>query len=436
MLLAAGIGGAVLLLQPRLGLLALVAAALVVPLEFGTGTEVSLNLATLLIPTLSGIWLLDAVRRRDLRLARSRTTAPLFLFLLAGLISLLIGNVLWDPAVPRSDSFILVQLAQWAIFAFSALVYWLAGNLLKEEAWLHRLLFSFLALAGGLAILFVLPVGAGLVSRVVTIVFIRAPFWLLLMALAGGQLLFNKQLSSNWRLFLLLVLAAVIFYSFDLQQEAASNWVGVVAVGGVLIWLRWPRLRWPIIAFVAAGFALGVLIPSVYQFAGGDAEWNLSGASRLGLIERVIQLTMRNPITGLGPAAYRPYGLMQPLVYGRTYWVEPRLNSHNNYVDLFSQTGLVGLGLFLWFMIELAVLGWRLHRRHKEGFVAGYVNAMLAAWVGIMAIMMLADWFLPFVYNIGFGGFQASVLVWLFLGGLMAIENLPVVAPDKNTVSA
>ncbi|MCA9989204.1 MAG: hypothetical protein KDE59_33090, partial [Anaerolineales bacterium] len=47
----------------------------------------------------------------------------------------------------------------------------------------------------------------------------------------------------------------------------------------------------------------------------------------------------------------------------------------------------------------------------------------LATWAGIMVVMLLLDWFLPFVYNVGFPGFQASVLVWLFLGGLVAIEN-------------
>ena len=40
-----------------------------------------------------------------------------------------------------------------------------------------------------------------------------------------------------------------------------------------------------------------------------------SGGSRLVLIERVFDVTMRNPITGLGPAAYRPYANMKPLRY-------------------------------------------------------------------------------------------------------------------------
>jgi CHASE2 domain-containing sensor protein len=74
-------------------------------------------------------------------------------------------------------------------------------------------------------------------------------------------------------------------------------------------------------------------------------------------------------------------------------------------------------------MAEVAWLAWRLRRRLQGDFVAGYVNGMLAAWAGVMVVMLLLDWFLPFVYNVGFLGFQASVLVWLFLGGLVVLEN-------------
>ena len=132
---------------------------------------------------------------------------------------------------------------------------------------------------------------------------------------------------------------------------------------------------------------------------------------------------MRNPITGLAPASYRPYAGAKPLQYYRALWWNPQINSHNNYVDLFSHTGLLGLGLFLWFAVELGILGWRLTDRHAAGFTGGYVSGMTAAWVGSLVIMMFADWILPFVYNIGFPGFQASLLVWLFLGGLVAIDN-------------
>jgi len=422
-LIAGSIGGVVLLARPALGLPALVLAALVVPLEFGTGTEVRLNPVTLLIPAVAALWLLDRVRRRELRFVPSPVNRPLLLFLGANLLSLLIGRATWDPLVPVKDNFLLVQLAQWAIFAFSALAFWLTANLATDEDVLHRLTRAFL-LVGGLVAIAVAVLGIGaVVGRFATIAAIRAPFWILLTGLAGGQLLFERQTSLPWRGFLVAVLLAVVVYAFRLQQEAVSNWVGVTAVVGALIWLRWPRWRWPIVAIIAVLIALGILFPSIYQFAGGDAEWQGSGGSRLALIERVVGVTLRNPLTGLGPAAYRPYANMAPLQYGRAYWTNPAINSHNNYVDLFAHGGLLGLGLFLWFMAEVAWLAWRLRRRLQGGFVAGYVNGMLAAWAGIVMVMLLLDWFLPFVYNVGFPGFQASLLVWLFLGGLVVLEN-------------
>jgi hypothetical protein len=423
-LLVIGAGGAVLLATPVLGLPLAVLAALVVPLEIGTGTEVKLNAAALLIPALVVIWLLSAIRRREMRFAPSRTNLPLALFLGANLLSLLIGRALWDPQVPVRGNFILVQLAQWAIFAFSALAFWLTANLVRDRRWLWRLTTTFLLVGGGLAILRSLPGAGGLAGRFTTIAFIRAPFWVLLTALAAGQLLFNRGLSLPWRAFIAATLGATLYYAFVAQQEAASNWVGLAAVLGILVWLRFPRWRWGIAGLLVILLALGLLGPSIYQFAGGDAEWNLSGSSRLTLIERVLEVTMRNPVTGLGPAAYRPYADMKPLMYQRAYWVEPKINSHNNYVDLFAHGGIVGLLLFFWFAWEVARLGLALRKHFRDDFAAGYINGMLAAGAGALVIMALADWILPFVYNIGFPGFQASVLVWLFMGGLVALEQI------------
>lgn len=421
MLLVVLAGGAALLRERRLGLAALILAALVVPLEFGTGTAVTLNPATLLVPALLVLWLLDSALRNGLRLVPSRANLPMVLFLLAGLLSLLVGNALWDPSVPRSSNFLWVQLAQWAIFAFAAGAFWLMANWARDETWLRRLTFLFLAVGGGLATLRLLPGFAGLVTPLTTITFFRAPFWMLLAALAGGQLLFNRELSGAWRLFLAAVLLAVLAYSFLDQQDATSNWVSVSAVGGILFWLRFPRWRRTLIVLVVLLVASGVLFPSLYEFAGGDEAWASTGGSRLVLIGRVVEVTLRNPITGLGPASYRPYANARPLSYMAATWTNPLISSHNNYVDLFAHTGLVGLGLFLWFMGELGWASWQLCGRLRSGFAGGYAAGMLAAWAGALVLMMFADWILPFVYNIGFPGFQASLLVWLFLGGITSL---------------
>jgi len=423
-LIIAACGAVILLIQPRLGLLAIIAAAMVFPLEFGTGTEVNLNAATLLVPALMAVWILAMAVRRRVRLAPGAANRPLLLFLGASLLSLLIGIATWDPMVPRSSNFTLVQLAQWGIFVLSAGAFWLTANLATEEKWLRRMTWALLVIGGTLAIGGQLPGLSRLTDKVTTIAFIRPPFWVLLASLAGGQLLFNRSLRGTAKWGLAAVVLSAFVYAFVEQQEAASNWVSIGIAAALLFWLRFPRLRWPVFALVVALVVTGILFPSIYEFAGGDDEWTLSGQSRIILSGRVIEVTMRNPITGLGPAGYRPYANMTPLRYRGAYWLQPQVNSHNNYVDIFSQGGILGLALFAWFAVEIGRLGARLRKRYPSGFAGGYVSGMLATGAASLVLMIFADWILPFVYNIGFPGFQASVLVWLFMGGLVALENM------------
>jgi hypothetical protein len=413
-----------LLKKPVLGLFLVICVALLGPISIPTGTEVYLNLSALLVPTLFVIWLLIRMNRHDIRLVASPTTKPLIAFLLLVILSIFIGNVTWDPNVPHRDNFILVQFGAWAIWGFSAFAFWLVANLIKQEVWLRRLTATFLLIGGVLAIVRVLPAGSGVVDVVGTHAITRAPFWMLLTALTAGQLMFNQTLSRRWRAFLIAILLAVLVYSFvGEQQERTSNWASVATVMGVLFWLKLPKLRWLVVSVVVILAASGVLFQAIYNFAGGDAKWSESGASRGVLIGRVLEDSMRNPITGIGPAAYRWYGMTRPLGYEGAWWIQPLVNSHNNYVDLFSQTGIVGVALFLWFMIELLRVGWKLRVHYTAGFAGGYVAAMLGAWFAVMVLMALADWFLPFVYNEGFPGFQASVLIWMFFGGLLFYEG-------------
>lgn len=426
----AAVSALALLRHPRLGLLAVIVVALIVRFRIGTGTDVDLFPVALLVPALCALWLLAAMVQRRVVMPASRMHLPLVLFLVAGLLSLAIGTATWDPMVPRKDTFILVQLAQWAIFAFSAFALWLTASLADSETWLKRMTVAFLIIAGAMAVLRILPVTKPLVQTYTTGVLERAPFWLMISALTGGQLLFNRTLRPWQQLAAAALLGVALYFGFVLERATASFWIAIAVPLIVLLWLRLPRLRLLVIIVVIALLVTGALGQTLWDFAGGQAEWDESGGSRLTLIGRVVEVTMRNPITGLGPAAYRPYANMKPLLYGRAYWVAPTINSHNNYVDLFAHVGILGLVLFAWFSVEVALLGIRLRRRYTEGFAAGYVNSMLAAGASALVIMALADWILPFVYNVSFWGFQASVLVWLFLGGLVALDNLPATPQD------
>ncbi len=131
------------------------------------------------------------------------------------------------------------------------------------------------------------------------------------------------------------------------------------------------------------------------------------------------KIIMKNPIFGLGPSNYYWYTALYPIL---GYYVP--FNSHNNYIDILSQTGLVGLGTFLWFSWETGRLIWRARDRVPEGFERSFLYGCFGGLLGMVLSGMLGDWIFPFVYNNGFHGFRGSVLIWLFLGGAVALERL------------
>ncbi len=430
-LLLAGAGAAALALlaRPWLAPFAPALAAMMVRREYGTGTEVALNTATLLAPALAVVWLVRGILGRDLRRSATPADRPWVLFLLAMLLSLVIGRATWDPAVPQPGNLLLVQLGQYAIFVVAAIAYWLPGLTLRDPRDLERLTWAVLYVGGTLGFLRLLPGISQLVAPITTAVFGRPPFWVVMAGLAGGLLLFHPTLSPRRRLFLVAMIALSVYETTFHGRLSISEWAGVWIVLAMLVWLRFPRLRWPAATAIVVLVMVGLLFPVAFEFAGGQARWDESGGSRLVLIGRVVGVALRNPLTGLGPAAYRPYAGMQPLPYLNALWFHPQISSHNNYVDLFAHGGLLALGLFGWLAWRILQFGVALVRTTPAGFARAYANGIVAVWVSLLCIMLLADWVLPFVYNIGFRGFQASIVAWLFVGGLAVLPRGEEPAP-------
>jgi hypothetical protein len=122
----------------------------------------------------------------------------------------------------------------------------------------------------------------------------------------------------------------------------------------------------------------------------------------------------------LGPANYYWYTPLFPI---RGYFVS--FNSHSQYVDLVAQFGLIGVLAFLWFIFEIGRVAWRLRRSPvADGFATAYVYSAIGGFVATLAAGFFGDWLFPFFYNIGLAGFRASVLPWIFMGGLVAIAAM------------
>lgn len=404
-----------LLHRPQWGVALMLFGALLVARRLGTGTETGLNGAVLIVPVMVGVWMVRRFfRREDYSIAFSRSIPPLFVFMGVVVLSMIVGQYPWFsvPAAP-----IHVQFAQLGIFLFSGLILLIAAQYLQETAWLRRIVWIFF-LIGTLHLMVRLVPGMDGQTRglLPLVIHSGSMFWTWLVALSFGQFVLNRDLNPLARMATGGIALTAVGVTLVQTQDWVSGWFPPLVAMGVILLLRFPRtvlLSGPIIALVT----LAVFINLVTDFVTvGDNLYSLE--TRGAAIQSLLPILSANPILGLGPANYHSYTPLYPIL---GWYVN--YSSHNNYLDLIAQTGLLGLACFFWFAWAIGRTGWNLRGQAGNGFESGYVYGVLGGLVASMAAAALGDWVIPFVYNTGFEGFRTSILFWLFLGGLVALDQ-------------
>ncbi len=410
LLLIAGVGATLVFLQrPHWGLIALIPASLIVPFEIGTGSQTNLNASVLLLALLLGLWLLTMLARdRKIWLVSSTPTKPLLVFLLVCLLAFLAGQLPWFP-IPGAP--IRAQIGGLAIFILSFGAFLLVAQQVREVRWLEWMTWLFVGLGALYVLGRLIPGGARYENKIFQYGSAGSMFWTWLVALTVSQAVINRRLPVGWRLVIGGIAVATLYVAIVQSGSWKSGWIPPLIAIFTLVILLWPRLS----------ITMGVvaIFPAVSVVSRLIATDQYSFSTRVDAWRILLQVIKVNPILGLGPANYYWYTPLFPI---RGYAVQ--FNSHNQYVDILAQTGILGLLSFLWLAVALAVVGLRLRSSAPEGFPKAYVYGAIAGLAGSMVAAALGDWVLPFVYNIGFTGFRASVLAWIFLGGLVALEQI------------
>ena len=414
MLLFGGSFVLAILRWPPLGLIALVISSFVLPWEIGTGTNTGLNVTIVLLSMLIALWAADTVWRKRKTLAPiTRSEFGLIAFSIVAVIAFGVGQLPWfhlAQAAPMP-----AQLGGLAIVLLSAGAFLLVGRRVRDVSWLRRLTFTFLILGGFFVVAGFVPGLRSFVGRIYHHDSVGGLFWTWLVALAFSQAVFNRRLALHWRLGLLGLVAAAIYATLFLNRSWATGWLPALVALVVVLWAGAPRLG---LAVTLAGAALLALnIKPAIDLIMINEQYSL--LTRLEAWRIVAEIVKTSPLIGLGPANYYWYTPLFPILG----W-SIRFNSHNQYVDIVAQAGLLGLACFLWFIWEIGKEGWRLRREVPVGFSRAYVYGAIGGLAGTLVAGMLADWMLPFVYNVGLSGFRASLFPWLFLGGLMSLRRV------------
>jgi O-antigen ligase len=144
-----------------------------------------------------------------------------------------------------------------------------------------------------------------------------------------------------------------------------------------------------------------------------------SWGTRVDAWRIVLEISRSSPVFGTGFANYYWY---TPLFSIRGYHVS--FNSHSQFLDLIAQTGYLGLLGFLWLFFALGRLTWKVMGKLPDGFARAYAYGVFAGIIASMVAAFLGDWVLPFTYNVGLNGFRASILLWIFMGGVISLEQM------------
>ena len=401
-----GIGMVLTFLRwPPLGLIVTSVAGMVVPYTGPSG----LNVTVILVAMLLCLWLLDMlVRKRQIGLVPSRTVWPLLSYLVIAFISFGIGQLNWLSFALHAP--LGAQIGGLLIVVLSIGAFLLMANLVQDLGWLSRMTWAFLAFAA-LSVMgrSVLPV-LGL-SRIEFFHPMGSVFYIWLVALAFSQSAFNRDLHLGWRLALGGLVLVAFYVLFFLKFGDKSGWIPSLACIVVIVAFRSWRaglVLIPVAAITALYLTTGLVSSEEYSFSTRFDAWSI-----------MAQIIKINPVLGLGFANYYWYTPLFPI---RGYAVS--FNSHNNYVDIVAQTGIVGLVCLLLFFGRVGWLSWRLQKRAPAGFAQAYAYGALGGLAGMLVAGMMGDWVLPFFYNIGLSGFRSSMLGWLFLGGLVSLEQM------------
>jgi len=414
LLIVAGVAGLLLLLKwPILARAGLVVAVQTVPFSIGTGTETSINVAMLLVGFSAAVWFLQMIGNHEIRLMESLPIVPLQVFCVVAVLALLMGIQPWLPLAETAS--LPAQVGGFSIFILSALAFLLVAHQVPDLGWLSRITWLFLATAAVFLVARHLP-GMSAVLDVYRWVANGSMLWTWLTAISFSQAVFNTRLPSSWRVALGILTSATFYYCFIENRDWTSGWAPSLVALLVVLWVGAPKLALRLSIFM--GICLLLAAPYLYGLVmGGDNEYSaMTRAEAARILWEIIRI---NPVLGIGFANYYHYTPLFPIL---GYSVQ--FNSHNNYVDLLAQTGFVGFAAFGWVMVAIGRLAWRLRTRVEEGFAQAYVYGAIGGLVASLVAAALGDWLLPFVYNIGFNGFRASVLAWMFLGGLLVIERV------------
>jgi len=228
-----------------------------------------------------------------------------------------------------------------------------------------------------------------------------------------------------WHLIGAVALAPLLVMLLLLQSRGA--WLAVLM--GLVVYATLYR-RW-ILPFVPLVLLGGLVLNNAFgdplptNAIGGDTRDAVTLGDRTEIWREGLRLLSRSPILGIGVNGFAAYG--KPVVgTGTGEYALVGNHSHNLFLQITLDTGILGLAAFLALLATAALTAWRVYRRPNPAPIArALAIGLLAAFAVIVTHSM---------FDMIFWGIKAGIFLWAVLALAIAVgETNEKIAPPNNT---
>jgi O-antigen ligase len=209
---------------------------------------------------------------------------------------------------------------------------------------------------------------------------------------------------------LLLGLASLLMLIALVFTYTRGAWIGFLAG---LIFIGVLRSRKTL--FISLGaIILIVVTPAIFPHSSVSRRaasiFNPASTDRLSMWKSSLKIVKDYPLTGVGWKGFRK---IYPEYISPGTYRSP--HAHNNFLNVAVESGMLGLGIFLWLLIIILKSGVTIFKRVEDGYFKGISLGFLG---GFMAFIVggLTE------YN--FGHSQVAMLFYFLLGMVMVIPRI------------
>ncbi|MFQ5867885.1 MAG: O-antigen ligase family protein, partial [bacterium] len=210
-----------------------------------------------------------------------------------------------------------------------------------------------------------------------------------------------------------LQLSSLIIFTAIVFTYGRGIWLGLI--GGLVFMaiLRSKRLLLCVVTGIVIGSIFLAIFPSskLTRRVTGTFKSKRSFGDRIYFLAGSMRIIRDYPITGLGWEGFR-------IIYPKYKPAEGRqlaCHAHNNFLDVAVDSGLLGLGIFIWLLIIIYKVGFHIFKEFEDGYFKGISWGFLGSFTAFL-IAGLSQ------YN--FGDSEVVMLFYFLLGMVMVIPRI------------